>query len=640
MNTINVRIGDEPKTIPLGRQGENEATEIIFDCTALAVLYGQGEADVLHRRSGDEAPYPCVVTQEGNRVRWVITSADVARGGVGRVEVRWYVEDTLAKSAPYTTMTKDALICDTQPPEPWKSWVDKVLAGGAGPEEILAAVETYMEQHPVEGAQGPAGADGKDGADGYSPMASVTQTTTGTVITITDQGGTTTATVTNGKDGAPGLQGEKGDPGPQGLQGIQGVQGPIGETGPAGPAGAQGAPGADGKSAYEYAQDGGYTGTEAEFAEKLAEERLTVDRSLSQSGQAADAASVGERLANLAKTAAALYWTDKTLLAFGTSLTANCANYDGGYLEALKTLCGFTSYTNAGVSGAPTVNNTTSGNGINYAIHHTDFTTADLILIETCTNDFRLDVPLGDPEAETLDVTTFCGALREAIEYILEQRPSVQILLVADPQRNNAGYDVTYTNSAGCKLIDYVNALTAIGRKYSLTVCDWYAYGGFNSFNLSIYTSDGLHPTAAGYTLLGQSLGRVINTMACPAGKALILTIGEENYDITVAEGYPYRVVMQLGENLYLYYSTQPMYIYQDWSGSYETFIPENTWRAVASGYVFGSPTQWVMSALIGWDDGYMRQSDTATARTISQWKYTSHDLCKYKTTEVLVSAS
>ena len=33
-----------------------------------------------------------------------------------------------------------------------------------------------------------------------------------------------------------------------------------------------GASGTDGKSAYQYAQDGGYTGTEAEFAAKLAEE--------------------------------------------------------------------------------------------------------------------------------------------------------------------------------------------------------------------------------------------------------------------------------------------------------------------------------------------------------------------------------
>ena len=36
-----------------------------------------------------------------------------------------------------------------------------------------------------------------------------------------------------------------------------------------------GAPGADGKSAYQYAVEGGYTGTEAEFAEKLAQEQLT-----------------------------------------------------------------------------------------------------------------------------------------------------------------------------------------------------------------------------------------------------------------------------------------------------------------------------------------------------------------------------
>ena len=42
--------------------------------------------------------------------------------------------------------------------------------------------------------------------------------------------------------------------------------------GPQGPAGASGA---DGKSAYQYAQDGGYTGTETEFAEKLAQEQLT-----------------------------------------------------------------------------------------------------------------------------------------------------------------------------------------------------------------------------------------------------------------------------------------------------------------------------------------------------------------------------
>ena len=69
--------------------------------------------------------------------------------------------------------------------------------------------------------------------------------------------------------GATGAKGDKGDKGDKGSAGPQGIQGPQGERGPAG------ATGAAGKSAYQYAVDGGYTGTETEFAEKLAQEQLT-----------------------------------------------------------------------------------------------------------------------------------------------------------------------------------------------------------------------------------------------------------------------------------------------------------------------------------------------------------------------------
>ena len=90
-----------------------------------------------------------------------------------------------------------------------------------------------------------------------------------------------------GETGATGPQGPKGDTGSAGPQGIQGPQGEKGDTGstgpqgpkgdtgatgPQGPKGDTGATGAAGKTAYEYAQDGGYTGTESEFAEKLAAE--------------------------------------------------------------------------------------------------------------------------------------------------------------------------------------------------------------------------------------------------------------------------------------------------------------------------------------------------------------------------------
>lgn len=68
-----------------------------------------------------------------------------------------------------------------------------------------------------------------------------------------------------------------------------------------GPAGADGQDGANGKSAYQYAKDGGYTGTEAEFAAKMAAEIPAVDTTLTESGKAADAAAVGARLSSLSE---------------------------------------------------------------------------------------------------------------------------------------------------------------------------------------------------------------------------------------------------------------------------------------------------------------------------------------------------
>lgn len=51
--------------------------------------------------------------------------------------------------------------------------------------------------------------------------------------------------------------------------------------------------GADGKSAYQYAQDGGYTGTEMEFSEKLAQEQLTGTTVTLTPTQVYDAVSAG-----------------------------------------------------------------------------------------------------------------------------------------------------------------------------------------------------------------------------------------------------------------------------------------------------------------------------------------------------------
>ena len=330
---INVNVQRPPTNIPLGRQGENLATCIIFDCSGLVQLYGDGTAELLHELK-DGTVYPVAVTQDGASVSWTVSASDTAMVGAGRAELRWYVGNTLAKSAKFRTSVSSALP-DTSvstPPAPQQSWVDKVLAaaqeikdGAITDEKLAAAIAAYLEDHPIDagldeaalaayltengyltdtaladaitralaeakasgqfdGAPGKTGADGSPGADGADGVGiqSVVQTTTsaedgGTnVVTVTKTDGTSsTFQVKNGSKGSTGPagpQGPQGDTGPQGPQGDKGDTGATGPRGPQGEVGADGQPGTDGKSAYQYAQEGGYTGTEAEFAAKLAEE--------------------------------------------------------------------------------------------------------------------------------------------------------------------------------------------------------------------------------------------------------------------------------------------------------------------------------------------------------------------------------
>ena len=74
------------------------------------------------------------------------------------------------------------------------------------------------------------------------------------------------STIANGKDGEDGKDGKDGA---DGKDGTDGKDGENGKDGTNGEPGTPGTDGKDGKSAYQYAQDGGYTGTEEEFIDLL-----------------------------------------------------------------------------------------------------------------------------------------------------------------------------------------------------------------------------------------------------------------------------------------------------------------------------------------------------------------------------------
>ena len=198
--------------------------------------------------------------------------------GAGRAELRWYVGDTLAKSAKFRTSVSSALADTTTetPPAPQKSWVDEVLAaaqeikdGAISDEKLAEAIAAYLDEHPIDAGLDEAalaaylvengyltnteladtiaqalaeakasgefdGKPGKDGADGgyYTPN-------------VDNDGNLTWAASADNMPAVTGanIKGPQGDTGPQGPQGDKGE---TGATGAEGPAGADGQPGADG----------------------------------------------------------------------------------------------------------------------------------------------------------------------------------------------------------------------------------------------------------------------------------------------------------------------------------------------------------------------------------------------------------
>lgn len=153
---------------------------------------------------------------------------------------------------------------------------------------------------------------GPKGDDGFSPVVEVSEITGGHEVSVTDATGTHTFDVMDGADGQPGRDGADGKPGADGKDGENGKDGKDGADGHDGTNGTDGVSpvanvsktgntatititdaigtttatvtdgtngtnGQNGKSAYQYAVDGGYTGTEQEFATKLATEYLTTE---------------------------------------------------------------------------------------------------------------------------------------------------------------------------------------------------------------------------------------------------------------------------------------------------------------------------------------------------------------------------
>lgn len=209
--------------IPLGRQGENQAQAVIWQGIAAqyADLYGEGAFQLMVARCGDAAPYPVVLTRDGDSLVWTVSDSDTAKSGVGRCELTYLVGGVVAKSKTWQTQVLASFTADgsAEPPKPAQSWVQEVL--GAATAAGKSAEAAADSANKAEDASVHAPQIGADGAWETWDQA-------------------TGAYVSTGVE-AQGPEGEKGDQGPQGEPGAPGSDGPPGPQGPQGPKGEDGA---------------------------------------------------------------------------------------------------------------------------------------------------------------------------------------------------------------------------------------------------------------------------------------------------------------------------------------------------------------------------------------------------------------
>lgn len=247
------------ESLAIGRRGENDARRVVFDLSAWRGDYGEGTVQLLHQRAGDESPYPCALTVEGDTAYWLIRAADVSKAGWGSAQLHYYVGDTLAKSAIWRTVTADALSDPSEPPEdPARAWfaaireqignldeltteakdnlvaaINEAAKTGSGAGSVSMRVSGGYIQYSADGgaswdnliatadlrgAKGDPGTDGKDGTDG-------TDGTDGITPHIGDNGnwylgGTDTGKPSRGATGPAGADGKAGGQGPKGDAGA------------------------------------------------------------------------------------------------------------------------------------------------------------------------------------------------------------------------------------------------------------------------------------------------------------------------------------------------------------------------------------------------------------------------------------
>lgn len=188
MNPIRYTLKElKEKTVPIGREGENEYTVVSIDC---AEVYEEHPAAVASMKvqNPNKVIYPVVIERSGNDIIWTVKASDLTVKGDGRFQLTFTEGTVIHKTVIGRTLILKSLVADGPVPEAVEDWIDEAT-------ELMEDMEEKRDSGYFKGDPG------DPGAPGHSPV--LTADKVGKTTTIYSDG-TQLAQILDGQDGQAG----------------------------------------------------------------------------------------------------------------------------------------------------------------------------------------------------------------------------------------------------------------------------------------------------------------------------------------------------------------------------------------------------------------------------------------------------
>lgn len=123
--------------IDLGKQVEGLVTRVVLP----NIRRGEGAVQLVHQRADDQKPYLVPITEDGDKVYWIVSRSDTAYPGRGQAELQWLgVNGEVAKSATYQTNTIRSMSePGAVPDEPLKPYTQAVARDAQAARDAAAS---------------------------------------------------------------------------------------------------------------------------------------------------------------------------------------------------------------------------------------------------------------------------------------------------------------------------------------------------------------------------------------------------------------------------------------------------------------------------------------------------------------------